>query len=152
MGSWINGWHWAAAVTEAFNFKLQCKRSHDSLGLQLKAEKVIYFVLRFLTTFSTLYSSNDSQKMEKRKAAPAVVVALAPALAPAVAKTIFSLWQRQTFPPQLHDYNINLLCSALPPCLYSSIKKAQMRFRFFFCPLFSTFSGHFLPLTKNFIV
>jgi len=36
----------------------------QSLGLQLKAEKVIYFVLRFLTTFSTLYNSNDSRKLQ----------------------------------------------------------------------------------------
>lgn len=40
------------------------RRRTNSLGLQLKAEKVIYFVLRFLTTFSTLYNSNDSRKLQ----------------------------------------------------------------------------------------
>lgn len=40
------------------------RQKAESLGLQLKAEKVIYFVLRFLTTFSTLYNSNDSRKLQ----------------------------------------------------------------------------------------
>lgn len=80
------------------------------------------------------------QQRQSKKAAPAEAVAVAPA--PAIAKTIFCLCQRQAYPPRLHDYNINLLYSALPPCLYSSIKKAQMRFRFSFCP----FSAHFLAI------
>lgn len=59
-------------VTEAFNFKLHWQSSLDrrpQLGLQLKAEKVIYFVLRFLTTFSTLYNGNDSRILQHQQLA-----------------------------------------------------------------------------------
>lgn len=47
----------------------QARSAWTALGLQLKAEKVIYFVLRFLTTFSTLYNGNDSRILQHQQLA-----------------------------------------------------------------------------------
>lgn len=154
---------WARAQAEAFNFKLQWRegrggkkertggwaskqvaqdhkderRRTNSLGLQLKAEKVIYFVLRFLTTFSTLYNSNDSRKLQLPssflspwlyKFSPAL-----PACLPAHSVSV---------PLLLPTGCLCLLCAACST--FCSIKRAQMRFRFSFAVrrlLFSTFPG-----------
>lgn len=66
----------AAAGNGSFQFQAalakqprQAPSAWTALGLQLKAEKVIYFVLRFLTTFSTLYNGNDSRILQHQQLA-----------------------------------------------------------------------------------
>lgn len=74
--------------------------------VQLKAEKVIYFVLRFLTTFSTLYNGNDSRILQHRHRHHQPNRGLAPSLA-----TRQDSIRPAPFSSLLLGY-INLLCSA----------------------------------------